>query len=79
MMASSEVKKPPVESTSWSFIDTKPGIAKYDVKHTHVVTIGNISEKMKVEHGKGLLAERFHQDRRSGLVHRDLPKWPSQR
>ena len=58
-MLSPEVKKPPVESTSWSFTDTKPGIARYGVKHTHVVTIGNISEKMKVEHGTGLLAERF--------------------
>ena len=41
--------EPPLESMSRSFIDFKPDIIKYDVKHTHVVTIGN-STKMEEEH-----------------------------
>ena len=42
--------EPPLESMSRSFIDVKPDIIKYDVKHTHVVTIGKISTKMEEEH-----------------------------
>ena len=53
------VKKPPLESMSWSFVNTKPGIIKYDVKHTHVVTIGNISTKMEEEFGTLLESEVF--------------------
>ena len=42
-------KRTPLESMSWGFVDTKPGIIKYDVKHTHVLTIGNFSKKMETE------------------------------
>ena len=51
--------EPPLESMSRSFIDVKPGIIKYDVKHTHVVTIGNIRKKMEVEPGMTLQSEAF--------------------
>ena len=57
--AAYNVKKPPLEAMSWSFINTKPGIIKYDVKHTHVVTIGNISTKMEEEFGTLLESEVF--------------------
>ena len=53
------VKRPPLGTTSWSFIDTKPAIIKYDVKHTHMVTIGNISKKMEAEHGTVVHSEVF--------------------
>ena len=42
-------KRTPLESMSWGFVDTKPGIIEYDVKHTHVLTIGNFSKKMDAE------------------------------
>ena len=57
--AAYNVKKPPLEAMSWSFINTKPGIIKYDVKHTHVVTIGSISTKMEEEFGTLLESEVF--------------------
>ena len=43
------IRKTPLESMSWGFVDTKPGIIEYDVKHTHVLTIGNFSKKMEAE------------------------------
>ena len=43
------IRKTPLESMSWGFVDSKPGIIKYDVKHTHVLTIGNITKKMEAE------------------------------
>merc|ERR1719418_59153 len=46
-----EVVKLPSELTSRSFTDCKPGVIKYDVKHTHVWTIGDISKKMEMETG----------------------------
>jgi len=49
----------PLESMSWVFIDTKPGIIKYDVKHTQVVTIGQISKKMEAGQGTVLWSEVF--------------------
>ena len=59
MAVASTVKRPPLETTSWSFIDTKPDLIKYDVKHTHVVTIGNINKKMEAEHGTVLQSKEF--------------------
>ena len=47
MAVTSIVKRPPLGTTSWSFIDTKPSIIMYDVEHTHVLTIGNISKKLQ--------------------------------
>ena len=59
MPVASKGMKPPLESMSWVFIDTKPGIVKYDVKHTQVVTIGQISKKMEAEQGTILQSEVF--------------------
>merc|ERR1711988_349682 len=54
--------RPPVESTSWSFTDSKPHILymiKHDVKHTHVWTIGDIRKKIKMESGCFLESDKF--------------------
>ena len=52
--------KPPLESSSWCFTDSKPPMmVKYDVKHTQVWTIGGISEKIKLENGKFLMSKMF--------------------
>ena len=51
--------KPPLESMSWVFVDTKPGIVKYDVKHTQLVTIGQISKKMEEEEDVTLSFKKF--------------------
>ena len=52
--------KPPVESTSWCFTDSKPHVMiKRDVKHTQVWTIGDIREKIKMENGCYLESEEF--------------------
>ena len=58
MLVTAKVE-PPLESMSRSFIDVNPGIIKYDVKHTHVVTIGNIRKKMEAEPGTKLKSETF--------------------
>ena len=59
MAVASMVKRPPLGTTSWSFIDTKPSIIMYDVEHTHVLTIGNISKKLETEPGTALHSEVF--------------------
>ena len=51
--------EPPLETMSRSFIDIKPGIIKYDVKHTQVITIGNFEQKMVEEPGTTLMPEVF--------------------
>ena len=52
-MGSSQGKKLPPDTLS--FTDCKPGVNKYDVKHTHVWAIGDISKKMEMTHGTGRL------------------------
>ena len=52
--------KPPVESISWCFTDSKPRVMiKHDVKHTHVWTIGDIRKKIKMENGCYLGSDEF--------------------
>ena len=52
--------KPPLESSSWCFTDSKPPMmVKYDVKHTQVWTIGDIREKIKMETGCFLESDKF--------------------
>ena len=59
MLVASTARRPPLGTTSWSFTDTEPSDIKYDVKHTHVVTIGNINKKMEAEHGTVLQSKEF--------------------
>ena len=50
----------PLESSSWSFTDSKPSMMiKYDAKHTHVWTIGEFSKKMQMENGRRLKSDKF--------------------
>ena len=52
--------KPPLESSSWSFTDSKPHMMiEYDAKHTHMWTIGEFSKKMQMENGRGLESDTF--------------------
>ena len=60
MAAVPTLTKPPVESTSWSFTDSKASVMiKHDVKHTHVWTIGDIRKKIKMETGCYLPFDEF--------------------
>ena len=54
------VTRPPLESSSCSFTDSKPRMKiTYDAKHTHLWTIGEFSKKMQMENGRWLKSDTF--------------------